>query len=121
MNWHPSFFVNCWPSILGPQIHMAACIFKGGICGCNIPFLIVLIYILVTWPYSCGGRWTACGFIGWWPRKGLRGHISYPATLISRPDMKGSLLVGARKERGGGGGTSYEKEAAFPACLPPNI
>ena len=45
MNWHPSFFVNCWPSILGPQIHMAACIFKGGICGCNIPFLIVLIYI----------------------------------------------------------------------------
>ena len=51
----------------------------------------------------------------------LRGHISYPATLISRPDMKGSLLVGARKERGGGGGTSYEKEAAFPACLPPNI
>ena len=28
MNWHPSFFVNCWPSILGPQIHMAACIWN---------------------------------------------------------------------------------------------
>ena len=46
----------------------------------------------------------------------LRGHISYPATLISRPDMKGSPLVGARQERGGGG-TSYEKEAALPVCL----
>ena len=33
----------------------------------------------------------------------LRGHISYPATLISRPDMKGSPLVGARQERGGEG------------------
>ena len=47
----------------------------------------------------------------------LRGHISYPATLISRPDMKGSSLVGARQERGGGG-TSYEKEAACLSASP---
>ena len=48
----------------------------------------------------------------------LRGHISYPATLISRPDMKGSPLVGARQERGEGAPVMKRR---LPACLPPPL
>ena len=44
----------------------------------------------------------------------LRGHISYPATLISRPDMKGSSLVGGRQERG-----APVMKRRLLACLPP--
>ena len=47
----------------------------------------------------------------------LRGHISYPATLISRPDMKGSPLVGARQERGGRGHQLW-KGGCLPVSLP---
>ena len=119
MNWHPSFFVNCWPSILGPQIHMAACIFKGGICGCNIPFLIVLIYIghlaIFVWrPVdSLWFYWVVAS------QGSTRAYfIPRDSHIAARYER---LPIGRRQEGEGGGGTSYEKEAAFPACLPPNI
>ena len=120
MNWHPSFFVNCWPSILGPQIHIAAFIFKGGICGSNIPFLIVFIYIghlaIFVWrPVdSLWFYWVVAS------QGSTRAYfIPRDSHIAARYER---LPIGRRQEgEGGGGGTSYEKEAAFPACLPPNI
>ena len=116
MNWHPSFFVNCWPSILGPQIHMAACILKGGICGCNIPFLIVLIYIghlaIFVWrPVdSLWFYWVVAS------QGSTRAYfIPRDSHIAARYER---LLIGRRQA--GEGGTSYEKEAACLSASPPS-
>ena len=112
------FLSTTGPVVLGPQIHMAAFIFIGGICGSNIPFSIVFIYIghlaIFVWrPVdSLWFYWVVAS------QGSTRAYfIPRDSHIAARYER---LPIGRRQEGGGEVGAPVMKRRlpSLPVCLP---